>query len=175
VTLDLHQKLTNQDAFDIAVLHLLNQGHRSVSASGKSRYRCSRGKSAVGALIPEHLYAISMEGKTVHQLLAASGADYETLREHLGAVTASLLGELQDLHDRMGECLPSMFRHLVIAGCTRIARMFSLNMRLVQLCMAYQRIPGPQFIRAAAGPLARDAMNSPEALSSSIEDLKRVA
>ena len=138
------QRLTNQNAFDIAVLHLLNQGHRCVSASGKPRHRGSRGKSAIGALIPDHLYVTSMEDKTVHQMLHSSSADYQRVRERLGGVTPSLLSELQDLHDRMGECLPSMFRHLVLAGSSRIAQMFGLTPRMANLWMAYQRIPGPQ-------------------------------
>jgi hypothetical protein len=57
------RRLTNQDAFDGAMLHLLNQGHSCVSASGQARYRGPRGKSAIGALIPDELYVTSMEGK----------------------------------------------------------------------------------------------------------------
>jgi hypothetical protein len=141
--------LTNQNAFDLAVLHLLNQGHRCVSASGKPRYRGSRGKSAIGALIPDQLYVTAMEDKTLHQMLHSSSADYEKLRERLGGVTPALLSELQDLHDRMGECLPSMFRHLVLAGSSRIAQMFGLTPRMTHLWVAYQRIPGPQKPRPA--------------------------
>src|ERR1051325_5280455 len=65
--------MNNQQAFDIAVLHLLNQGQWCVNSSGKSRYRGLRGgKNAVGALIPEILYASAMEGKTLQQLLGAA-------------------------------------------------------------------------------------------------------
>ena len=95
------RRLTNQDAFDGAMLHLLNQGHSCVSASGHARYRGPRGKSAIGALIPDELYVTSMEGKKVRHWLAAQGAEYDALRERLGGVTASLLDELQDLHDRI--------------------------------------------------------------------------
>ena len=64
--------MNNQGAFDAALLHLLNQGHRSVNSSGRSQLRALRGgKNAIGALIPDQLYSKTMEGKTVQQLLAA--------------------------------------------------------------------------------------------------------
>jgi hypothetical protein len=186
VSVDVDRKLTNQAAFDIAVLHLLNQGHSCFNASGESKYRGSRGKSAIGALIPDHLYVTSMEGKTIQQLLSASSGGYESLRERLGGVTTSLLNELQDLHDRVGECLPSLFRHLVLAGCDRIARAFGLSPRLAHFWVAYQRIPGPRIMRPGAayqripGPQIMGAAASREimpqlTLSRPPEDLKLVA
>jgi len=134
--------MNNQGAFDIAVLHLLNQGASCVSSSGKSQYRGINGaKNAVGALIPEALYSSSMEGKSIHQVLAASGN--EQLREHLKGVSPRLLTELQDLHDRVGKCLPSLFRDIVLDGAPRVAQMFSLSMRMIHLWAAYRKIPGP--------------------------------
>lgn len=171
VHVDVEVKLTNQAAFDIAVLHLLNQGHCCFNASRKSKYRGSRGKSAIGALIPDRLYVTSMEGKTIQQLLSASSAGYHSLRERLGSVTPSLLSELQDLHDRVGECLPSLFRHLVLAGCYRIAQAFGLSPRLARLWVAYQRIPGPQIGR----PAASREITPQRTLSKPSEDLKLVA
>ena len=138
------RRLTNQDAFDGAMLNLLNQGHSCVSASGKARYRGPRGKSAIGALIPDELYVASMEGKNVHHWLAARGSQYDALRERLGSVTSSLLDELQDLHDRIGACMPSLYRHLAVAGAQRIAHSFKLSMRLVHRCATYQHLRGPQ-------------------------------
>lgn len=136
--------MNNQQAFDLCVLHLLNQAQWCVSASGQSRYRGLRGgKNAVGALIPEPLYSTSMEGKTVQQLLTAHGP-FEGLREHLRGVDPRLLVELQDLHDRTGNCLPSMFRDIVIAGSQPIAKMFGLSLRLVHLWTVYRKLPGPR-------------------------------
>jgi hypothetical protein len=149
-TVSVERKLTNQDAFDIAVLHLLNQGNGCFNATGQSRHRGPRGKSAVGALIPDHVYAISMERRTIQQMLAASGTEYGPLRERLGGVTTALLNELQDLHDRIGACLPSLFRHLVLAGSYRIAQAFGLSARMVHLWVAYQGIHGPRIVLAAA-------------------------
>ena len=84
--------MNNQEAFDIAVLHLLNQAYGCVSSSGRGQYRGTRGgKNAIGALIPDHLYSDSMEGKTVHQLIAAAGPAYDKLREHLNGVSPRLL------------------------------------------------------------------------------------
>lgn len=137
--------MNNQGAFDIALLHLLNQGHRSVSASGRSQLRSLRGdKSAIGALIPDQVYVKSMEGMTVRQLMASGSPDYIPLREHLSDVTLPLLNELQDLHDRTGECLPSLFREIVLAGGQRIGRMFGLSVRVLRLWSVYRRLGGPR-------------------------------
>jgi hypothetical protein len=144
------RRLTNQDAFDRAMLHLLNQGHSCLSASGQSRYRGSRGKSAIGALIPDELYVTSMEGKKLHHWLAAQGPEYDALRERLGSVTPSLLDDLQDLHDRSGACMPSLYRHLILAGAQRIAQNFKLSMSLVHRCASYQHMRGPQIFSAAS-------------------------
>ena len=143
------RRLTNQDAFDGAMLNLLNQGHSCVSASGRTRYRGPRGKSAIGALIPDALYVTSMEGKNVHHWLAAPGSEYDALRERLGGVTPALLNELQDLHDRIGACMPSLYRHLAVDGAQRIARSFKLSMSLVYRCAAYQHLRGPRIFTAA--------------------------
>src|SRR5947208_2136749 len=71
--LNMTRRLTNQDAFDGAMLHLLNQGRSCLSANGQARYRGPRGKSAIGALIPDALYITSMEGKSLRHWLAARG------------------------------------------------------------------------------------------------------
>ena len=140
--------MNNQDAFDIAVLHLLNQAHRCADSNGRSQYRGTRGgKNAVGALIPDRLYWNSMDGKTIPQLLTATGPGYDKLREHLGGVAPRLLNELQDLHDRIGNCLPSLFRDIVLEGCERIAQAFGLSLRMTHLWSSYRKIPGPQMLR----------------------------
>jgi hypothetical protein len=144
LNLNMTRRLTNQDAFDGAMLSLLNQGHSCVSASGHTRYRGPRGKSAIGALIPDELYVPSMEGKKVRHWLAAQGSEYDALRERLGGVTPALLDELQDLHDRIGACMPSLYRHLAVAGAQRIAQNFKLSMRLVHRCATYQHLRGPR-------------------------------
>jgi hypothetical protein len=157
------RRLTNQDAFDGAMLHLINQGHSCVSASGQARYRGPRGKSAIGALIPDELYVTSMEGRKVHHLLAARGSEYDALRERLGSVTPSLLDDLQDLHDRSGACMPTLYRHLALAGAQRIAQSFKLSMSLVHRCATYQHIRGPQIFSAAgtrAIPAAAPAVDA---------------
>ena len=137
--------MNNQDAFDIALLHLLNQAHSCVSSSGRSQLRSPRGgKSAIGALIPDRLYWNSMEGKTIKELLAATGPGYDPLREHLSGAALPLLNELQDLHDRVGSCLPSLFRDIVLAGGHRIARMFGLSTRMIRLWAAYRKLNGPR-------------------------------
>src|SRR5579859_1766873 len=160
------RRLTNQDAFDGAMLTLLNQGHSCVSASGQARYRGPRGKSAIGALIPDALYVTSIEGKKLHHWLTSQGSEYGALRERLGSVTLSLLDDLQDLHDRSGACMPSLYRHLVVAGAERIAQSFKLSMRLVHRCATYLHLRGPQISSAAATraiPAAAPAIDVPRA------------
>jgi hypothetical protein len=95
-------------------------------------------------------------------------------------VTGPLLNELQDLHDRIGECLPSLFRHLVVGGCDRIARAFGLSSRLAHLCVAYHRLPGPRILRPVVSPPARDITPPPTqptqpTLGRASEGLKLVA
>jgi hypothetical protein len=149
--------MNNQGAFDTALLHLLNQGHRCVSASGRSQLRSPRGgKSAIGALIPDRLYSNTMEGKTLQQLLAATVPECAPLREHLSGVALPLLNELRDLHDRTGECLPSLFREIVLADAPRIARMFGLSTRLIRLWSAYRKLSGPRLPQPTT-PVVLDA------------------
>jgi len=137
--------MNDQRAFDTALLHLLIQGHRSVSSSGRSQLRGPQGdKSAIGALIPDQLYGNSMEGKTIQQLLAAYNPEYLPLRRHLSGVGLPLLNALQDLHDQTGECPPSVFRETVLAAAPRIARKFGLSMRMIRLWSAYQKLSGPR-------------------------------
>ena len=81
---------------------------------------------------------------------AVRGSEYDALRERLGGVTPSLLDELQDLHDRIGACMPSLYRQLAVAGAQRIAQSFKLSMSLVYRCAAYQSLRGPQLFWAAA-------------------------
>ena len=153
--------MNNQEAFDIAVLHLLNQAHRCANSNGQSQYRGSRGsKSAVGALIPDHLYWNSMDGKTVQQLLVATGPGYDKLREHFRGVAPRLLNELQDLHDRAGNSLPSLFRDIVLAGCERIAQVFALSSRMMHLWASYRKISGPPVLRRTE-PLVSDGSARP--------------
>jgi hypothetical protein len=151
--------MNNQEAFDIAVLHLLNQAQRCVNSNGRSQYRGSGGcKNAVGALIPDHLYWNSMDGKTVPQMLVATGSEYDRLREHLSGVAPRLLNELQDLHDRTGNCLPSLFRDIVMAGGHRIAQLFGLSSRMLHRWVAYRKIPGPQMHKRTEPVDSQDAV-----------------
>ena len=101
-----------------------------------------------------------MDGKTVPQMLVAAGSEYEKLREHLSGVAPRLLNELQDLHDRAGNCLPSLFRDIVLAGGSRIAQMFGLSLRRMHLWVAYRKIPGPQMRQRTAAGDSQDSVGS---------------
>ena len=67
------------------------------------------------------------------QLLAAKGPANEPLCERLSGVALPLLNELQDLHDRSSEGLPSLFRDSMLADSRRSARMFGLSSALSAL------------------------------------------
>jgi hypothetical protein len=163
--------MNNQEAFDIAVLHLLNQAQRCANSSGQSQYRGARGcKNAVGALIPDQLYWNSMDGKTVPQMLAATGSEYEKLRAHFSGVVPRLLNELQDLHDRPGNCLPSLFRDIVLAGGHRIAQMFGLSPRMMHLWAVYRKMSGPQPMRQRSEPGNSQGSVGPSSLRSRTEE-----
>src|SRR5882762_1007708 len=100
--------------------------------------------------------------------LTARCSEYDALRERLGSVTPSLLDDLQDLHDRSGACMPSLYRHLVLAGAQRIAQSFKLSMRLLHRCAAYQHMRGPQIFSAAgtrAIPAEAPAIDAPPDLA----------
>jgi hypothetical protein len=45
--------------------------------------------------------------------------------------------------------MPSLYRHLVVAGAQRIAQSFKLSMSLVHRCATYQHIRGPQIFSTA--------------------------
>ena len=45
--------------------------------------------------------------------------------------------------------MPSLYRHLAVAGAQRIAQSFKLSMILVHRCATYQHIRGPQIFSAA--------------------------
>jgi hypothetical protein len=53
--------------------------------------------------------------------------------------------------------MPSLYRHLVLAGAQRIAQSFKLSMSLVHRCATYQHIRGPQIFSTAGTRAIRGA------------------
>jgi len=87
----------NQLAFDVAAVHLLKQGRRSVTAGGACGYLGEHGnKCAVGALILDELQDPGIECKSVWADQVFSRVIKSKLCGHPGAL---FLAELQDLHD----------------------------------------------------------------------------
>lgn len=89
--------MDNQQIFDTAATHMLQQGERSVYGNICAYRAGDTGlKCAIGCLIPDKLYNPSMEGQGV-----TSPKVYNALRE-VGIVVESggLLLELQQCHDR---------------------------------------------------------------------------
>jgi hypothetical protein len=95
---------TNQTAFDTVVKHLVTQQRRAVHDAGgedeKARcdYHAPDGtRCAVGVLIPDELYAPSMEGRRIGSTLCGHRA---RLRGLFDGVHLGLLDALQRAHDR---------------------------------------------------------------------------
>ncbi len=91
--------MTKQEIFDTVVSHLRTQGCKALCA-GNCVYRGPNGtKCAMGALIPDELYAERMEGMSAGMVLES----YPELEKLLGGDRASdngrLLTALQETHD----------------------------------------------------------------------------
>jgi hypothetical protein len=101
----LVKDMTLQEIFDVASIHLLNQGERSIEKEMLHRYQEScayRGmdglQCAVGALIPDELYDENMEGQNAQEgiMLPAYGYAYDETPDQS---KLDLLDTLQDIHD----------------------------------------------------------------------------
>lgn len=84
-----------QEIFDTVARHLFTQGERSFNniLSKLCAYRGKNGmKCAIGCLIPDGRYELSIEGKTVYRLSENKFPEWGPIRE--------FLGELQIAHDQ---------------------------------------------------------------------------
>jgi hypothetical protein len=92
--------MNNQEAFDIMVQHLRNQGKQSrLVNSTICAYRTSDGlKCAVGALIPDEMYSNKMEMIGIYNLVVNSN-DFSELGELFTNINLELLSEMQNIHD----------------------------------------------------------------------------
>ena len=54
--------------------------------------------------------------------------------------------------------MPSLYRHLAVAGAQRIAHSFKLSMSLVHRCASYQHLRGPQIFSTAGTRAIPDAV-----------------
>lgn len=122
--------MTRQQIFNKVATHLLTQNKRAVGPDGGCQYRTHDGlRCAVGALIPDGMYDIGMEGGVVelHHLRDESVVDsmcestrdlWEALR--LGGIdgdddeVTSLLGDLQRVHDDYD---PKAWRERLMVVC----------------------------------------------------------
>ena len=126
--------MTIQEIFDTVAVHLLKQGVRSVDLNNVCLYRGPNGlKCAVGALIPDELYAPEIEGVSV--LTTTYDVSNETnprvallnqLLKKLGIAPCSdekrLLIRLQYIHDSISYD-PTSWRALLL----KVAVKFNLN------------------------------------------------
>jgi len=104
--------LTDQQAFDIAAVHLLKQGERSycadIAAANECMYRLPTEdgrvlKCSVGALLRDREYFKEMEGSAVSLLIGSNQHDgnptWPAAKARLHHVKPSLLQRLQIAHD----------------------------------------------------------------------------
>ena len=92
--------MNTQQAFDIMVQHLRQQGRPSRYDATGCRYRGPDGtKCAVGALIPDSLYRSGMEGLTIKSLVIEDRDVYGELCNLLDSIDLQLLEEMQTIHD----------------------------------------------------------------------------
>lgn len=94
--------MNNQEAFDRAVVHLMQQGCAAREpGTTECRYRVIGAdgtmlKCAVGALIPAELYKPIFEGTAINALRAIDAE----IGKLFAGVSYGLLRELQGIHDR---------------------------------------------------------------------------
>lgn len=88
--------MDRQDVFNTVAEHLIQQGEESMSYAGKCAYRGRNGTMcAIGCLIPDSAYELSIENKT-----AKSVEVQETLPFRVASVADSdFLHDLQLAHD----------------------------------------------------------------------------
>lgn len=86
--------MTNQELFDRVAVHLLRQGERSFCFdSGGCMYRGPRGlKCAIGILIPDDKYSVSLENEVATSLEVREAAGIED-----GQILLAF--RLQNIHD----------------------------------------------------------------------------
>lgn len=91
--------MTQQEIFDKVVHHLFKQG-KPATDLGACRYRTQDGLScAVGCLIPNELYSVEIEHKSVHTLFKKGDDASIAIANFLGEDNKELLSALQMVHD----------------------------------------------------------------------------
>lgn len=91
-----------QQIFDTVRTHLLCQGVKCVDENGHIRYRHAGKMCAIGVLIPDDMYTVSMETKTVYELCVAmnkDGTNRFILPDYFRP-NQVFLHELQHIHDK---------------------------------------------------------------------------
>lgn len=97
--------LTKQQIFDQVVTQIVTQGGQSKSRDGACMYRGEHNRRcAVGAIMPDELYDINMEGEAVDDLLSHLDNVHSPLYDSegihfLAALDVTFLAELQIAHD----------------------------------------------------------------------------
>ncbi len=132
--------MDNQTAFNLMVRHLRQQGEKAVNESGRCMYRGPRGlKCAVGALIPEALYAKRFEKKRIGSLLDPLDKTVysEALAHHFRGVDPKLLMHMQAIHDIH---LPAQWEDRF----KQIANNYGLVLESPELTQVLQRMMAPQ-------------------------------
>lgn len=123
VTIDKLNEFTKQEIFDFVAYKLINQKEKSISVMRACLYTLELPKKtlhcAIGHLIPENLYNISLEGKIVSDVLVS-------LDIIIDDKLVIFLSNLQTIHDRYNVC--AWYDRL-----SAFAESYSLEMRVDSL------------------------------------------
>lgn len=116
-------KLTNQSAYELAGIHLLEQGYRSFDLNAsRCTYRNPDGaKCAVGALIPDELYDSQIEEHTIITVMHEN-REISLFFLH---VDLMLLSSLQITHDNY---LPNQWKEQLIA----VGQQYNLDTSVIE-------------------------------------------
>lgn len=87
--------MNKQETFDTVVAHLLKQNAQAKDSEGNCMYRIGNMSCAIGCLIPDSLYTISMEDKIVDVLYIEDNP----LEDYIKQFDLELLCHLQRVHD----------------------------------------------------------------------------
>jgi len=123
--------MNNQEAFDRSAKHLLTQAIPATNKKGMCAYRgVNNTKCAIGALIPDDIYNVDMEGRPVKFLIDNNNA----IKNLFENVNRYFLRDLQRCHDRAamdgmdfyGNDL-KIFKQLIIKNFSDLAINYNLN------------------------------------------------
>lgn len=116
--------LTRQEAFDKALAHLRQQGRPAMNVALCAYRSDDGGKCAIGALIPDDMYSMVMEGKPAHLLLEHCPELHTVLAPKDGSFYRAMQAAM---HDNIPVNQHKDFREELEKGAAHIAFTYGLE------------------------------------------------